>query len=58
MACGACAARRRRLLEAAKTKSYAKVAAEGAKGAAELLGLKEKTALQEDAADAAKDTEE
>lgn len=53
MACGACAARRRRLLEAAKAKSYKQVAIEGAKGMAELLALKEKTALKEDAADTA-----
>lgn len=53
MACGACAARRRRLLEAAKAKSYAQVAIEGAKGAAEMLALKNKTALEDDAMDAA-----
>ncbi|MFV0512491.1 MAG: hypothetical protein ACK5MY_02475 [Jhaorihella sp.] len=51
MACAGCAARRRRIREAAKQKRLGKLVGEVAKGAAEITGLKAKTALQEDAAD-------
>lgn len=56
MTCGACGARRRRLQEAAKAALHqpsltaaARVAAEAAKGVAELTGISPKTALDEDA---------
>lgn len=56
MACGPCGARRRRLAQAAakaaaqpSAKNLLGAASEAAKGAAELLGVKPKTALDEDA---------
>ena len=49
MACGACAARRQRFLRAAKARSIRGVLSEAAKGAAEMTGLKRKTALDETA---------
>lgn len=56
MACAACGARRRRLQEAAKAAmaqpsltAAARVAAEAAKGLAELTGISPKTALEDNA---------
>lgn len=54
MACGGCAARRRRLMQAAKARSISGVLTEAAKGAAEMSGLRKKTALEENRQDAAK----
>lgn len=58
MACGGCAARRRRLGRAAQERRLVDAAKEAAKGAAELLNLRKKTAVQEDAADAQKSADD
>lgn len=47
MACVACQKRRERLLAAARSRSLRGMVTEAAKGAAEMAGLKEKTAEME-----------